>query len=50
MSWRDYFANAMKRINRSVTNDEKVVVYAPEYLEKLTAIVDEHMKTDKGKM
>ncbi|PSN53054.1 Endothelin-converting enzyme [Blattella germanica] len=35
MSWRDYFTDAMKSVNRKVTPKEMVVVYAPEYLKKL---------------
>lgn len=50
MSWQEYFSNAMRLINRKVTSKEMVVVYAPEYLEKLSAIIKENMKTDSGKM
>lgn len=50
ISWRDHFEDALRLVNRKVTEDERVVVYAPDYLKKLTEIVKEYNSTDKGKM
>lgn len=50
INWREHFADAFSIINRKVTDDELVVVYAPEYLKKLTIVVNEYSQTTKGKM
>lgn len=50
MSWVQYFESAMKKINRPVTTKEMVVVHAPEYLEKVSNLVNSYMKSDRGKM
>jgi endothelin-converting enzyme len=50
MSWQKYFSDAMSSIPRNVTGKEKVVVYAPEYLKKLSALVSNYTKSTEGKM
>lgn len=50
IDWRDHFDNALRLIHRKVTEKERVVVYAPEYLTKLTGIVKDYNSTDDGKM
>lgn len=50
INWRDHFVDAFSMVKRKITDAEKVVVYAPEYLEKLTAIVKEYNSTNEGKM
>lgn len=50
INWRDHFEDAFRMVKRKVTDKERVVVYAPEYLEKLTAIVKEYNSTNDGKM
>lgn len=50
IDWRDHFEDALRLVKRKVTDKEIVVVYAPEYLEKLTKIVQEYTATTKGKM
>lgn len=50
IDWRAHFDDAMSIVNRNVTDKEQVVVYAPEYLEKLTLIIKEYNSTDNGKM
>lgn len=51
MDWREYFDDAMRLVNRKVTWKEKVVVYAPEYLKKLTVLLNEYTNTtDEKKM
>lgn len=50
INWRDHFEDALRLVNRKVTDKERVVVYAPEYLEKLTAIIKEYNSTNNGKM
>lgn len=50
ISWRDHFEDAFRMVKRKISEKERVVVYAPEYLEKLTAIVKEYNATNDGKM
>ena len=50
MSWQKYFSDAMLPIKRNVTGKEMVVVYAPEYLGKLSALVSNYTQSSEGKM
>jgi hypothetical protein len=50
MSWQEYFSDAMRSTQRKVTVKEMVIVYAPEYLVKLSAIVTNYTLTTEGKM
>jgi hypothetical protein len=40
----------MKIVNRKVTSKEKIVVYAPEYLGNLSALIKEYQSTPEGNM
>lgn len=40
----------MRLVNRKITWKENVVVYAPEYLKKLTAVIKEYNASDDKKM
>lgn len=50
IDWRDHFEDALRLVKRKVTEKERVVVYAPQYLIKLTKIVCEYNATTDGKM
>lgn len=50
IDWRAHFDDAMRIVKKKITENELVVVYAPEYLEKLTSIIKEYNSTDNGKM
>lgn len=50
INWRDHFQNALKIVSRKITDKERVVVYAPKYLEKLTKLIKKYNSTDEGKM
>lgn len=50
INWRDHFDEAFRLVKRKITEKENVVVYAPEYLEKLNALVKEYNATDDKKM
>lgn len=50
IDWRAHFEDALRIVKRKVSEKERVVVYAPEYLTKLTSIVKEYNSTDDGKM
>ncbi|ALC49112.1 Nep3 [Drosophila busckii] len=50
LNWSDHFDNAMQLVNRRVTDNEVVVVYAPEFLKNLSKILLNMQKTDAGKI
>ncbi|XP_054269922.1 endothelin-converting enzyme homolog [Macrosteles quadrilineatus] len=49
MSWKEYFSDALRLVNKKITDKEKVVVYAPDYLRNLTLIIKEYNSTLEGK-
>jgi hypothetical protein len=50
ISWQKYFSDAMRQIQRNITGNEMVLVYAPEYLAKLSALVINYTKSTEGEM
>lgn len=50
IDWRAHFEDALRIVKRKVTENERVVVYAPEYLAKLTVIVKDYNSSNDGKM
>ncbi len=49
IDWVAYFSDAMRLVNRKVTQKTPVVVYAPKYLKKLSDLLGEHTTTAEGK-
>lgn len=49
INWTEHLDNAMELVNRSITQREVVVVYAPEFLKKLSVIIMDMQKTVEGK-
>lgn len=50
INWRDYFQEALRIVNKKISDRERVVVYAPEYLANLTILIQEYSETDEKKM
>lgn len=50
IDWRDHFDDAFHIVKRKISDKERVVVYAPQYLEKLNKIIVEYNSTIEGKM
>lgn len=50
IDWRKFFEDAMRIVNRKITSKEKIVVYAPEYLAKLSDLIKDYNATKEGKM
>ncbi|XP_017869943.1 PREDICTED: endothelin-converting enzyme 1 isoform X2 [Drosophila arizonae] len=50
LNWTDHFDNALQMVNRRVTDEEIVVVYAPDFLKNLSNIILNMQKTDAGKI
>lgn len=51
INWRAHFEDAMQILpqKRKISEKERVVVYAPKYLQDLTELVKEFNKTSEGK-
>ncbi|KAK7794358.1 hypothetical protein R5R35_007241 [Gryllus longicercus] len=49
LNWQKYFSDAMPE-GRKINDSEMVVVYAPDYLERLTKIIEEKNSTKEGKI
>ncbi|KAH8416738.1 hypothetical protein KR222_000817 [Zaprionus bogoriensis] len=50
LNWTDHFDNAMQMVNRRVTEEEVVVVYAPDFLKNLSNIILAMQQTEAGKI
>lgn len=50
IDWRSHFEDAFRLINRKISEKEKVVVYAPQYLKNLTLLINNYTRTEDGKM
>lgn len=49
INWQNYFNVAMNQVNKTITANEHVVVYGPDYLSNLTQIINEYTNDDEGK-
>lgn len=50
LNFTSHFADALQTINRKITQEEKVILYAPEFLKNLSILVREYEKTSKGRI
>ncbi|CAG0887730.1 unnamed protein product [Darwinula stevensoni] len=50
LDWKAYMNEAFGLVNKSITEDESVLVYAPEYLSGLSKLVEVRLTTEKGKI
>ncbi|XP_073991312.1 M13 family metallopeptidase neprilysin 3 isoform X3 [Rhodnius prolixus] len=48
INWEKYFSDALRLVRKKITDKEKVVVYAPNYLANLTIVLNEYMNTSEG--
>lgn len=49
VDWLTYFNYAFSQIGRNITSQEEVVVYAPEFLENLSKLIDEYTSDNQRK-
>lgn len=49
LNWQLHFEDAFRLVNRKVSEKEKVVVYAPNFLKNLTPLIANYTSTDEGK-
>ncbi|CAN7986084.1 unnamed protein product, partial [Ixodes hexagonus] len=50
LNWTAYFNSAFSQINRTIPDTQEVVVYAPEYMANMTALVQEYLASSDGKV
>ncbi|CAH1399078.1 unnamed protein product [Nezara viridula] len=50
ISWIDYFSDALRIVQKKITDKEKIVVYAPKYLANLTTVIEQYKNTTEGKI
>lgn len=50
LNWTEYFNSAFNQINRTIPETQDVVVYALDYMGNMTELVQEYMKTTRGKI
>lgn len=48
INWTEHLDHAMQLVDRHVTQKDVVIVYAPEFLKKLSHIISEMEKTKEG--
>ncbi|XP_041983759.1 endothelin-converting enzyme homolog isoform X2 [Aricia agestis] len=46
MNWTLFFNDAFKLVNRTISDTERIVVYAPDYFKNLTKVVRRYSKTE----
>ncbi|XP_050671750.1 endothelin-converting enzyme homolog isoform X2 [Leptidea sinapis] len=47
LNWSMFFNDAFKLVNRTIPDDERIVVYAPEYFKNLTKVLKRYTKTEE---
>ncbi|XP_050357045.1 endothelin-converting enzyme homolog isoform X1 [Nymphalis io] len=47
LNWSMFFNDAFKLVNKSIPDNERIVVYAPEYFKNLTRILRKYSKTEE---
>lgn len=48
MDWKTFINSAFMEVNNVLDGTRKVVVYAPDYLRNLTAILNDTIKSEQG--
>ncbi|CAH0403542.1 unnamed protein product [Chilo suppressalis] len=49
LNWTLFFNDAFKLVNRSISDTERIVVYAPDYFRNLTKVIAKYSKTEDDK-
>ncbi|KAL1123319.1 hypothetical protein AAG570_002405 [Ranatra chinensis] len=50
INWLEYFTDALRVVQRKITDKGRVVVFAPKYLSNLTTIIEEYSNSTEGKI
>ncbi|KAL0859570.1 hypothetical protein ABMA27_010711 [Loxostege sticticalis] len=46
LNWTMFFNDAFKLVNRSISDSERIVVYAPDYFRNLTKLIEKYNRTE----
>ena len=49
INWVEYLNHLLKVSNIQITDREKVVLFAPEFMKQLSDLINDMTKTDEGK-
>ncbi|KPI97453.1 Endothelin-converting enzyme 1 [Papilio xuthus] len=47
LNWSMFFNDAFKLVNRTISDNERLVVYAPEYFKNLTRVIRKYSRTEE---
>ncbi len=50
INWTEYFTFAFEQVNEIISEDEEVVLYTPDYLKNISAIIEEYNSTSEGRV
>lgn len=50
IDWVQYFRFSFDPINYTITEDEQIIVYSPEYLTAMSALIHRYQNTTDGKV
>ncbi|XP_054159302.1 endothelin-converting enzyme homolog isoform X2 [Oppia nitens] len=50
VNWVQYFRFAFNQINKTITENEPIVVYSPDYMINLTLLIDEYLMDNQKKI
>ena len=49
INWTRYFQKAFSKIHRKIDENQDIIVFSPEYLANVSIMVNDKLKTIKGK-
>lgn len=49
LDWVKYFREAFAPIRRNITENEKIIVYAPEFMGNLSILMNNYLKDETNK-
>lgn len=49
LNWATYFREAFLPVGRNITDAEPIIVYSPEYMGNLSALITDYLRTDYNK-
>ncbi|GIY38903.1 endothelin-converting enzyme homolog [Caerostris darwini] len=50
IDWSQYFNSAFKQVNREIPTSQELIIYAPEYIRKMSELVTQYLSTPEGKI
>ena len=50
IDWKRYFSYAFQSINYTITDDEPIIVYSPDYISEMSKLIQKYLATNDGKV